>query len=79
MRDCWGEQWEAGWEKERVLMGKRMRVRCIYSYGDSRMKPSKHCLKKGERRKGEWGGGLVQGTLYRCTESHNEIPSYSNV
>jgi hypothetical protein len=41
-RTVWGEG------KERLLRVKRMEVRFIYTYEDSIMKHTKHCLKEGE-------------------------------
>jgi hypothetical protein len=46
-----GSMGEAG-RKERIHGGtKRMEVGCIYTYEDSIMDPTKHCLRKGRRRK----------------------------
>jgi hypothetical protein len=44
----------------------------IYTYEDSIMKPTKHSLKEGEEKEGQWeyngGDELVQGMLYTCME-----------
>jgi hypothetical protein len=58
---------------------KRIEVHCIYTYGDSIMKPTKGYLKK-------WGGGRAEGNIMEevhlfkvyCTHLwnyHNELPS----
>jgi hypothetical protein len=50
---------------------KRMEVHYIYTYEDSIMKPTKHCLKRMEKRrekKVNEGGKPVQSTLYTSME-----------
>jgi hypothetical protein len=49
---------------------KRIEVHFIYTYEDSIMKPTKHCLEKGimEIYIYSGGGELVQSTLYKCKE-----------
>jgi hypothetical protein len=51
---------------------KRVEVRCIYTYEDSTMKPTKHYLKEGKEEEGEWEynrrGELIQGILYAYVE-----------
>jgi hypothetical protein len=54
-----------------------MEIHCIYTYEDSTMKCTKHCLKKKEEQEGEWkcngGGEMVQGTMY----AYMELPQWN--
>jgi hypothetical protein len=52
IEDCLGGGCRRGRGKERTLRVKRMEVWCIYTYKDSIMKPTKHCLKEGEEKGG---------------------------
>jgi hypothetical protein len=36
----------------------RLEVPCIHTYEDSRMKPTKHCLKKEGEEEWEYSGGM---------------------
>jgi hypothetical protein len=43
---------EVGRGKERILRGKEIKIYHMYILEDSIIKPTKHCLKKEEERKG---------------------------
>jgi hypothetical protein len=51
---------------------RRIEVHYVSTDEDSKMKPTEHCLKDGERKEGGWeyngGAELVQGTLNACME-----------
>jgi hypothetical protein len=51
---------------------KQIDIHYIYTYEDSKMKSTKHCLKdEGREREGtgiQRKGKLIQGTLYACIE-----------
>jgi hypothetical protein len=73
MKDCLGEI-------SRREREKKMEVYCIYTYKDSIMKLTEHCL-KGEESEGEWEYNIEGVNLFKvhCTlvwNYHKEIPSY---
>jgi hypothetical protein len=60
-----------GGGKERILGVKKVAVCSIYTYEDSIMKRTEHCLKEGEEGGGEQEynrSELVQSTLYACVK-----------
>jgi hypothetical protein len=67
--DCLGGL--VGQGEERILRKKKDRsMLYIYTYENSIMKPTKHCLKEVEEEKWEYNEGseLVQGILYAWIE-----------
>jgi hypothetical protein len=54
-----------------------LEIHCIYTYGDSIMKPTKQCLKQGNKRMGKWeyNGRVNLFKVYymHIWNYHNEI------